>query len=279
MREQFLFFLNEGERLAGMLHLPDKLPAPAIILCHGFTGNRVESHRLFVHAARTLCKEGFIAFRFDFRGSGESEGLFQSTTISREISDLKAALNTLSQRREVISDRIGVIGLSLGGAVALLTASRDERIKAICLWSTPADLKDLSTHIAVQDILGIRKRSIKELMEMEYLDLPSGDRIGREFILDALKHDILAAVKKISPRPLLIIHGTKDELVPKSHAEMLFERAGNPKRIIFIEGADHTFNRWDWQWDVIGQTVKWFRKTLGEDLSKNLSRDRHGSEM
>jgi len=100
MKEEFVTFLNKGEKIIGALHVPERTPASAIIFCHGFTGNRIESRRLFVHAARELCRRGFIALRFDFRGSGESEGLFESMTISEEIGDLTAAVDWLHDRKE-----------------------------------------------------------------------------------------------------------------------------------------------------------------------------------
>lgn len=256
MKEEFVFFLNKGERITGMLHIPKEIPVPGIIFCHGFTGNRVESHRLFVHAAREMCKRGFVILRFDFRGSGESEGLFENMTISEEVSDLKVAIDWFYNREEVLKDKIGVIGLSLGGVIAILTAAQDERIKAICTWSTPAELKELQD--TAKNIFGEMK--IEKLIIKKYIDLPSGDRIGKKFLIDALKHNILESIEKISPRPILIIHGTKDQLVPVSHAEKLFEKAKDNKEIFLVKDADHTFNRWDWQWEVINYTTKWFEK-------------------
>ena len=144
MEEKPVFFVNEGERLVGMLHVPDETPAPIVIFCHGFTGHRIEAHRLFVHAARAFCRHGFLALRFDFRGSGESEGLFQSMTVSREVSDLKAAITWVENLDEVEKGRVGVVGLSLGGVVAILTASQDDRIRAVAAWSAPADLSEVA---------------------------------------------------------------------------------------------------------------------------------------
>jgi len=256
MEEVFVNFLSKGERVAGMLHLPEKTPAPAVIFCHGFTGNRIEAHRLFVHAAREFCKKGFTSLRFDFRGCGESEGSYHSITISDEVEDLKNALNFLYGRDEVLKDGIGVIGLSLGGVISILTSVEDQRIKAVCTWSSPADLKELESNI--KNIFGEIK--LNKLILKSHIDLPSGDRIGRKFLLDALKHDVLKNVAKISPRPIFIVHGTNDQLVPLSHAEKLFNASREPREKYFVEGADHTFNRWDWQWQVIEHSIEFFKK-------------------
>lgn len=249
MDEIPIFITNMGERISGVIHIPDKTPAPAIVFCHGFTGNRVEAHRLFVRAARRMSKEGMVAVRFDFRGSGESEGEFENMTISGEVSDLNAMLKFLTGRKEILTKSIGVLGLSMGGVVSILTAAQNETIRAVCTWSAPAELKNLSN-------------SLGQSQAMDYIDFPSGYRIGRAFINDVLRHDILGNCSRISPRPILIVNGSKDPLVPVQHAHMLYEKAGEPKELVIIEDADHTFNRRDWEDKVIELTTKWFKDNL-----------------
>ncbi|MGQ9479627.1 MAG: alpha/beta hydrolase [Thermoproteota archaeon] len=256
MEEIPIFLSNMGEKISGVIHVPDRVPAPAVLFCHGFTGDRIETHRLFVRAARRITREGFVAFRFDFRGSGESEGEFEDMTVSSEISDLNVVIDFLKGRREVMEDKIGVIGLSLGGSVSILTAAQNQVIKAVCTWSSPADLKPLSN---VRKSLGTGG---EEIFEKEYIDLPSGYRVRKTFFMDLLKHDVLAGCAKISPRPLLIIHGSNDTIVPIQHARSLYEKAGEPKKLIIIEGADHTFNRRDWEEEVFEYTFKWFKENL-----------------
>lgn len=251
--EEPVSFTCKGMRIAGMFHMPERTPAPGIIFCHGFTGTRIESHRLFVHAARYFCGRGFAVLRFDFRGSGESEGLFQNMTVTREIADLKTAVGLAQRRKEILKGKIGVNGLSLGGAVAILTAAMDSRIKVVPLWSTPSDLKGLG-----QSVL----KSSRKSLEQRYVDEAGGYRVGRNFLIDLRKHNILKAFSKISPRPIFIIHGTQDQVVPLWHAEKLYEAAGEPKEKFFVKGSDHTYNRWDWQWTVIRHTAKWFEKNL-----------------
>ena len=73
MPEILVAFTNHNQQLVGMLHIPDAPgPHPTVIFYHGFTGDRVENHFIFVKMARMLAKAGFVAMRFDFRGSGES---------------------------------------------------------------------------------------------------------------------------------------------------------------------------------------------------------------
>jgi dipeptidyl aminopeptidase/acylaminoacyl peptidase len=179
-------------------------------------------------------------------------------TVPREVEDLGKALDWIRERTDVLREQIGVVGLSLGGAVTLLTAAKDKRIKVVCTWSSPADLKlfkDNATNT-------FRETDFEKLMKEDYIDLLVGDRVGRKFLQDALKENIIGAVRMISPRPFLIVHGTSDQTVPFSHAGRLFKAAGEPKETLFVEGADHTFNRWDWQRRVIDYTVSFFERNL-----------------
>src|SRR5208282_4030624 len=96
-----------------------------------FGGTRVEPHRLFVKTSRLLAREGVASLRLDFRGSGESEGDFQSMTLSREIKDAKAALDFLRSQPGVNLERVGILGLSMGGYVAASVAAQDPSLKAL----------------------------------------------------------------------------------------------------------------------------------------------------
>lgn len=257
MEEIPVFLKNEEEKISGIMHVPDKTPAPTVVFCHGFTGHRIEDHRLFVRAARSMSREGFVAVRFDFRGSGESEGEFENMTVSSEISDLNTVLSFLVSRKDVLSDKIGVIGLSLGGVVSILASAQNQAVKAVCTWSSPAELRSLSSNI--KKFFGIDP---KNLFEKDYADLPSGYRVGKNFAIDALKHDVLDSCAKISPRPMLIIHGSEDPVVPVQDAHMLYDKAGEPKKLVIIDGAGHTFSGRELEEKVIAITIGWFKDNL-----------------
>ncbi len=85
-------FKNKGQKIVGFLHKPNKENSMAIIMCPGFTGVKGEIYCKFYKVAKELCKNGFAVSRFDFRGSGESEGKFENVSIKSQVSDLKAAI-------------------------------------------------------------------------------------------------------------------------------------------------------------------------------------------
>ncbi|MEX2554911.1 MAG: alpha/beta fold hydrolase [Actinomycetota bacterium] len=100
----------------------------AVVLCHGFTGDRHEDGRFDI-AARALNKDGFTVLTFDFAGSGESDDL--PITVAGEVEDLRAALAFVRDRG---AEQVAVLGLSLGAEVAAHVAA-DEQIDALVFWA------------------------------------------------------------------------------------------------------------------------------------------------
>ena len=294
MIEEFVSFENEGEKIVGVLHIPKKTPAPGVIFCHGGFGNRIGDHRFLVNPARELCGKGFAVLRFDFRGCGESEGSSESVTLSREMGDLKKAIDWLQGRPEVLRDKVGVLGHSLGGAVAILTSASDERLKAVCVMSSPADFGEMMSEIRdtsklqllmnlfihpelaletkvisqrrgkeIREEFGVE--SLEELIEKSvkegYVEI-FGERLPMDFLQEVMTSDILGGAAKIAPRPILIIQGTEDILVSPSQAEKLFRHAGEPKEIFLVEGGDHAFSRGDIRSRVFQRVIDWFIEKL-----------------
>jgi dipeptidyl aminopeptidase/acylaminoacyl peptidase len=253
MVEHFVQFRVEGQTIYGMMHLPDgKGKFPAVALCHGFTGNRIEAHRLFVKMARMLAANGIAALRFDFRGSGESEGDFEQVTVSGEITDALAALEFLRKQPEIDHERIGLIGLSLGGCVAACAASRDGKVRALVLWAAVADLK------------GMRERmqpEVQELLEKQgWIDF-GGWKVSKNFYDDAEKIDPLREVLRYDGA-VLIVHGANDPVVPVDHAHRYHAAFQCKKQLHIIPDADHTFARLNWEEEVMRVTLEWMKTHL-----------------
>ena len=226
-------FPSGGADIIGVLHLPEASPAPGLIMCHGFTGHKAETHRLFVAAARDFCRHGLAVLRFDFRGSGDSAGEFREMTVSREIADAAAELDFLSARAEVDSERLGVLGLSLGGCVAACLAGRDARVGALVLWSAVAHLERLF------------ERLLPEFGEAPVLDY-QGWGLGRAFLEELPQIQPLETVTGFAG-PGLVVHGTRDESVPPSDGKDYHKVLGDRCRLHLVQGADHTFSSLAWQ--------------------------------
>jgi hypothetical protein len=254
--ERFVEFpTRAGKTLRGMVHLPApplKTPAPAAVLFHGFTGDRMESHWILVKCSRALAKAGVASLRFDFYGSGESDGEFREMTLSGEIADGRAAITFLREQEGIDPERVGLLGLSLGGAVAATLAS-SVHAKALVLWSAvahPARLRQLIEKSA-RRIPG--KPGALELEAREF---------NSRLIEDVLKAEPIRHVARYKG-PVLIIHPEKDETVPVSHARDFFEASSaEAKELAIVQGADHVYTSIPWEQEVIVRTVQWFEHHL-----------------
>lgn len=252
--ENLVAFQNQGQNIYGMLHLPQGSgPCPAVVLLHGFTGHRSESHFIFTKQARHLARHGIAALRFDFRGSGESEGDFADMTIEGEISDAVAALDWLSARPEIDPARLGVLGLSLGGLVAACLAGRDSRVRALVLWAAPANLADVFTK-------GAENAPRPPMPQPKGVDI-GGLVVGHAFIREVMTIRPLDEIRRFAG-PTLVAHGTADQSVPPKDAHEYMNVLTGPKSLLLVNGADHTFSSVAWEEEVITASTNWFAQHL-----------------
>ncbi|MEJ2745900.1 MAG: alpha/beta hydrolase [bacterium] len=233
-------FQNHGQKMFGMLHIPEsphKPPFPAIVMLHGFTGNKIEPHQLFVKAARRFAKEGILALRFDFRCCGESEGLFEELTIEGKISDALEALRFVRSRNEAQSDRIGLLGYSLGGAIAASVAGESEAgVRCLVLWAAVADSKLVFEAKAIPEIV----RDFGERTIHDY----RGNALSQKFLDGLLAFKPLDSVRSYGG-PVLIMHGDADNSVSPDNA-LLYEEVlsgRGPVELNMVRGAGHTTAR------------------------------------
>lgn len=249
IKERAISFRNQKQRLFGMFHLPDRtLPCSAVVLLHGFTGQRIESHRLFVKQARDLAINGIAALRFDFRGSGESEGDFEQMTVEGEISDAGAALQWLAKNKMVDTQRFGLLGFSLGGAVGASLLGRTEVIQSTVLWAAAPEGERIYHRIADGATPPI--------------DL-GGNVVGADFVNGLMQINPFRALPEYRGA-LCCIHGSEDTVVPPDNSKRYYNSAqmAQPKELIYIQGADHGFSSRQFERQLIAQTTRWFLKTL-----------------
>jgi dipeptidyl aminopeptidase/acylaminoacyl peptidase len=252
------YFQNEGQMIAGTLHIPDRgrRPVPGVVLCHGFTGNKCEAHFLFTKMSRALERKGIASLRFDFRGSGESAGEFSEMTVPREISDAVCAVRFLRACTGIDAKRVGILGLSLGGCVAACAAGRLRDLKGCALWAAVASPSELWAERA-------RKGTHRPARQGD-TDI-GGLRLGAGFMKTLKQVRPCDSIKK-ARCPVLIVHGTKDSAVPFEHAERYRRAAasaGLPAKKVLIEDSEHVFPNLDYEQKVIGLTASWFADIFG----------------
>jgi len=207
---------------------------------------------MFVKCSRALAQAGFASLRFDFCGSGESDGEFRDVTLRGEIADGRATVAFLRRQAGIDPERVGLLGLSLGGAVAAALAPHVQA-KVVVLWSAlahTARLRDLVKQLA--------KKIPGKPGALEF----DAREISPRFIADVLKVEPVRHLARFKG-PTLIVHPEKDEAIPVSHAHDFYQAAGaDAKELAIIAGADHVYTSIRWEQEVIARTVQWLGRHL-----------------
>lgn len=257
MPEESIYFVNEGMKLYGMLHRPAEVGLhPAVVFLHGFFDVRLGPNWLFVKLARRLMAEGITSLRFDFRGSGESEGEFSDVTVLGEVSDALVALDWLAAQPEIDADRMGLVGYSLGGCIAAIVAGRrPDLVKSLVLLSAVAHPVEAF-----------------QLMYNPPGGAPPAVRVdnGYEIVGHIVGDALLEELPRVQPLqelahyhgPALIVHGTQDEMLPLSGVEAYKAVLGERAREHLVEGADHAYRGVGWRQEVIDVISSFLRETL-----------------
>lgn len=264
---------SAGVRLHGALGLPAQWRPPhrcaAFLVLHGFGGN-CESAGV-IHPTRVLSELGYVTLRFDMRGCGKSEGEFGRVICLEQVADLGNALTFLARHPAVDGDRIGVIGSSFGGAVAVYAGGINPRIAAVISnggWGH-GERKFRGQHRSpeawakftkmLEDGRVRRARTGQSLMVPRDAIVPIPDRVRLN--LEKQNVQMLATnsvemfpaetaqsmfdfraeevVGKIAPRPLLLIHAADDSVTPTEQSIEMFKHAGQPAELHLFSGVDH----------------------------------------
>lgn len=223
-------------------------PRPAVILLHGFTANKLQEHRMFLKLCRRLEDMGIASFRYDFLGSGESDGDFTDMTVSREVEEAKAIVTSVKGDPRVDANRITLLGLSMGGLVAGIVAGDcADAILNLVLIAPAGTMYERM----MAGPLGDMVRSGNWIPEAADA---WGNLFSREFVTDLATQDAFGRARSFGG-DVLIVHGTKDESVPfqVAHQYQTASFAGRAT-LHFVENADHTFNQYAWESELI-QTV------------------------
>lgn len=231
MEKRDISFELEGFKLVGQVYIPEQQPSPALCLCHGVPRGGISDPNDpgYPALAERLCKTGFVTLIFNFRGTGASGGDFDILGWTR---DLEIVLDYLYNMREVDRGKISVMGFSGGAAVSVYVVAKDHRVSSLIACACPTRFRFAADAERAKSAV----EHFRDIGIIKDQNFPSS--IDRW--LDGFEQvSPLNWIEEICPRPLLIIHGAEDEVVDPSSAWALYEKAGQPKEIMIIEGAGH----------------------------------------
>ena len=205
-----LDLVHGSERVPATLLLPPGArSAPVVLLLHGFSSNK---ERMVQSVGRALQRRGIASLALDLPFHGERDGgrdaipyrnpLALVTAWTTAVSEARAAIEWLAAQPEADAERIGALGYSLGGFLALMTASEEPAVRVVTI-AAAGDLPDTTPYAALV------RRAV----------------------------DPLRAVRKLRGRPLLLVNGRRDTTTRPAQAERLFAYAEEPKELRWYEGG------------------------------------------
>lgn len=222
---------SDGLQLVCRVFIPRGDKAfPALCVCHGIPGApHNPQDKGYAALAQKFCRAGFLTVIFNFRGTGESQG---NLDIMGWSADLLTVIDFVCSVEETDESRLSLLGFSAGAAVSIYVAAQDTRVSSLAACACPADFGFLASP----------ETAPSTIQHFRDVGLIRDDRfpLSNEAWINGFRAiSPIQWIDRISPRPLLLVHGDADELVPLEHAHRLYRQAKEPKELVVIPGAKH----------------------------------------
>ena len=293
-------FTSGDSYVAGWLFLPERTGTdahvPAVAMAHGVGAVKEMYLGPF---ARRFASAGIAALLFDYRSFGASGGEPRRRIFPREqIEDFRSALTWLSLQPEIDADRLGVWGTSFSGGHVLHVAAYDPRVRAVVSQVGAMDLRELTlAAVGAEQFATIQQLAVQERIrratEGGEVYIPSTGLPGEGFALQTdqdsydfaheagttvaaswrndvtmssldaiLEHAPARSIGLIAPRPLLMILAKDDRISFPDTIRAAFARAGEPKRLLEVEGGHYSVYRGDVADRAGRAAAEWFAEHL-----------------
>jgi alpha-beta hydrolase superfamily lysophospholipase len=226
-------------KLAATFVEPETPTGRAVVLVHGGGVTREEGG-FFTRLAEGLAEAGVASLRFDLRGHGQSEGRMEELTLAAVLNDIRVAL---AQVRELTgAGSVSLLGASFGGGIcAYYAAKRPAEVERLVLLNPQLNYKRRTidnTPFWEDDHL--RPEAAAELDRHGYIAFNPNLRHGRAIFHEVFWFDLDSAIPEIQA-PTLLVHGTKDTLVPIESTLAALPRFTAEHRLVTVEGSQHGF--------------------------------------
>jgi fermentation-respiration switch protein FrsA (DUF1100 family) len=255
-------FFSDGAKISANLYLPANYKnagkTPGIVVCGGYTS---EKEGRSAQVVPPLTAAGFACLIFDYRGWGESEGERNRLICSEQVEDIKSATSYLLQRDEVDAEKVGLVGLSLGGSHVVSAGAEDQRVKYVVGMFGVGDgarwLRGMRTLVEWRRFQEeVEKDSLERVKTgkskyWDSLDVMRLSKEEKEAYLSTHKKTELslssaeslmnyrpeAVANRISPRPIFFVHTESELLVPYEETISMCKMAGEPKDLWIIPSS------------------------------------------
>ncbi|HNW27229.1 MAG TPA: alpha/beta hydrolase [Spirochaetota bacterium] len=228
--EDIYFTNNAGRRLAGRIYRPDKAGDAGVLFSHGLFSSK-DGYKI-TRMADDIAATGHPLMTFDFSCAGESGGSIADLSTLQEVEDLASAVDCFRERG---MKRIHLMGSSMGAAVSILYASRqDPSIESLILIAAPVDLQGLFTKAT-----GIADVST---LPTDGMTAVEGIGLKNSFFLELPRIDMIRALNDIRV-PVLAIHGGRDSVVEPRNVDLLEENVSTFTKTVIIDDGDHNLTR------------------------------------
>ena len=286
-------------KVIGNLFKPDNnkvTQLPAVLVAGAMTGVK---EQVAGHYAERIAKTDYVTLAIDHRHFGESEGMpRQHEDPAKKMEDFKNAISFLCSLDFVDKERIGACGISMGGGYVLQLAAFDRRIKAIAIIASGLNLGDTLLEMLgkegfinfLKEFNAARQRHY-DLGEVQYIPAVAtgnkpaamvGDepfeyygtsrawspgwvnRYTTESIENLMSYNAVPYAHHVSPTPLLIIHGKNDKYCFPKYAQQVYEEAGEPKEILWLDTSNHIdlYDNEKYVSPATSKIIEWFGKYL-----------------
>ena len=215
---------------------------PLVVLVHGHGGTRNEAGG-FTQVAARLAELGIASIRMDFPGCGDSVESFANNNLGNMLQDIESSRDFALSQANIDSERVGMLGFSMGGRLALMTAASDNSYKVLVTWAPGASngAGSMVEFVGGQDAYDRMKlRAASEGFVPFTTSWGQQQELGLQFFTDLEDSRPLEAAGKVTG-PLLVLYGDRDQVVLPAVSESVIAAATNSSDVQrhVIEGADH----------------------------------------
>ena len=224
-------FEANGLKLAGYLARPARgggQSLPGLVICHGFPngpqGARTAGHSYYELADRIAHEMGWVVLAFNYRGCGESEGAF---SLEGWLDDARASIDHLASMDRV--NAVWIAGFGTGGALGICASVDDARVRGVVAVAPPADFQDWASN---------PQRLLSHARDVGAISDDSFPADSDAWVDELSRVSAASCAPGLAPRPLLVIHGAEDDLVPVFDARVIADAHGSADLRI-IAGAGH----------------------------------------